>query len=235
MTLQSESTAQPASEKDLFVTFTALALQGFGGVIAVAQRVLCDRKRWLTREQFVELLAVAQVLPGPNVCNVALMVGDRFFGWRGAFAALAGMIAVPLVIVLAVTAVYAQYASNPMVAGALKGMGAIAAGLIAGTALRLLGALRANPMGVPACAGFLALTFAAVAILRWPLVWVLLGLGAVACLLAWKRLRPGSRSDPALRAREGARTGIGEGEGEGAEAGDGGGEAGRGSLTRRPR
>jgi len=32
----------------------------------------------------VEILAVAQVLPGPNVCNVALMIGDRFFGWRGA-------------------------------------------------------------------------------------------------------------------------------------------------------
>ena len=100
--------ARPESPKDLFIAFTLLALQGFGGVLAVAQRVLCDQRRWLTREQFVEILAIGQVLPGPNVCNVALMVGDRFFGWRGAFAALAGMMAVPLVIVLVVTAVYAQ-------------------------------------------------------------------------------------------------------------------------------
>jgi chromate transporter len=128
------------------------------------------------------------VLPGPNVCNVALMVGDRFFGWRGAFAALAGMMAVPLALVLLVTAVYAQYAQLPAVAGALKGMGAVAAGMIAGTALRLAGALRSSAMGWPACAGLASVAFAAVGLLRWPLVWVLLVLGAVACVFAWTRL-----------------------------------------------
>ena len=192
MTDETHSLARPSSEMELFVAFTLLALQGFGGVLAVAQRVLCEQKRWLTKEQFVEILAFGQVLPGPNVCNVALMVGDRFFGWRGAFAALAGMMAVPLVIVLAITAAYSQYASNPVVAGALKGMGAVAAGLIVGTALKLMSALRANPMGIPACAVLLVSAFVAVAILRWPLVWILLGLGTVACLLAWRRLRAGS-------------------------------------------
>lgn len=189
MTDETHALARPSSEKELFVAFTLLALQGFGGVLAVAQRVLCEQKRWLTKEQFVEILAFGQVLPGPNVCNVALMVGDRFFGWRGAFAALAGMMTVPLAIVLAITVAYSQYASNPVVAGALKGMGAVAAGLIVGTALKLMSALRANPMGIPACAVLLVSAFVAVAILRWPLVWVLLGLGAVACLLAWTRLR----------------------------------------------
>lgn len=189
MTDETHSLARPFSEKELFVAFTLLALQGFGGVLAVAQRVLCEQKRWLTKEQFVEILAFAQLLPGPNVCNVALMVGDRFFGWRGAFAALAGMMAVPLVIVLAITVAYAQYASNPVVAGALKGMGAVAAGLIVGTALKLMSALLANPMGLPACAVLLVSAFMAVALLRWPLVWVLLGLGTVACMLAWRRLR----------------------------------------------
>jgi chromate transporter len=190
MTDDPHSLAQPSSRKELFVAFTLLALQGFGGVLAVAQRVLCEQKRWLTREQFVEILAVAQVLPGPNVCNVALMVGDRFFGWRGAFAALAGMMAVPLVIVLMVTAVYAQYAMNPAVSGALRGMGAVSAGLIIGTGLKFLGALRANPMRAPVCGAFLVATFAAVALLRWPLVWIILAFGVVACAYAWARLRP---------------------------------------------
>src|SRR5215471_14012891 len=144
--------ARPTSLTELFTAFTALALQGFGGVLAVAQRVLCEQRRWLSREEFVEILAVGQVLPGPNVCNVALMVGDRFFGWRGALAALAGMMTVPLVIVLLVAAVYAEYATHPAVAGALKGMGAVAAGLIAGTGLKLASALRVNPMGLPASA-----------------------------------------------------------------------------------
>ena len=182
--------AQPSSRKELFVAFTLLALQGFGGVLAVAQRVLCEQKRWLTREQFIETLAVAQILPGPNVCNLALMIGDRFFGWRGAFAAQVGMMAVPLVIVLILTALYAQYAMNPAVSGALRGMGAVSAGLIFGTGLKLLGSLRTNPMQTPVCAGFLVLAFAAVALLRWPLVWVILALGLVACAYAWVRLRP---------------------------------------------
>jgi chromate transporter len=187
---ESDPLARPSSPKDLFVAFTLLALQGFGGVLAVAQRVLCEQRRWLTKEEFVEILAVGQVLPGPNVCNVALMVGDRFFGWRGALAALAGMMAVPLVIVLVVTAVYAQYAVHPAVAGALKGMGAVAAGLIVGTGLRLAAALRVNPMGLPLCVALVVLAFVGVGLLRWPLVWVLLGLGAVSCVYAWKRLRP---------------------------------------------
>ena len=181
---------RPTSRKELFVAFTFLALQGFGGVLAVAQRVLCEEKRWLTREQFVETLAVAQVLPGPNVCNLALMVGDRFYGWRGAFAALAGMMAVPLVIVLMLTALYVQYATNPAVAGALRGMGAVSAGLIFGTAFKLVGALRTNPMRAPVCGGFLIVAFAAVALLRWPLVWIIFALGVVACGYAWIRLRP---------------------------------------------
>jgi len=188
MASESAPLARPRSPKELFVAFTLLALQGFGGVLAVAQRVLCEQRRWLTKDEFVEILAVGQVLPGPNVCNVALMVGDRFFGWRGAFAALAGMMTVPLLIVLGVTVVYSEFALNPAVAGALKGMGAVAAGLIAGTGLKLMTALRVNPMGVTVCAVAGVVTFVAIAILRWPLVWVLLGLGFIACLYAWKRL-----------------------------------------------
>jgi len=201
MNPESRPLARPGSPRDLFIAFTLLALQGFGGVLAVAQRVLCEQRCWLTKEEFVEILAVGQVLPGPNVCNVALMVGDRFFGWRGAFAALAGMMAVPLVIVLVVTAVYAEYALQPAVAGALKGMGAVAAGLIVGTGFKLAGALRVNPMGRPVCLTLIVLAFAGVALLRWPLVWVLVGLGAIACVYAWRRLRPVSGAVPIANSR----------------------------------
>ena len=88
--------AQPRSPRELFVTFNRLALQGFGGVLAVAQRELVERERWLSQAEFVEMLAISQVLPGPNVVNLALMLGDRYFGLRGALAALAGMLLVPL-------------------------------------------------------------------------------------------------------------------------------------------
>jgi chromate transporter len=185
-----EATAAPESLSDLFRTFNRLSLQGFGGVLAVAQRELVERKQWLTRERFVETLSVSQVLPGPNVVNMALIIGDRHFGLRGAFVALAGMLAVPLVVVLALTVLYAHYAAHPMVSGALRGMGAVAAGLVISTALKLAATLRGNAMGVALCVALAALTFGAIALMRWPLIWVLLVLGPLAIWLAWRKLAP---------------------------------------------
>ncbi|MCS6810027.1 MAG: chromate transporter, partial [Tepidimonas sp.] len=133
--------------------------------------------------------AVAQLLPGPNVVNLALMIGGRQFGWRGALAALAGMLLAPLVL-LVLAAVFAHVAGHPAAQGALRGMGAVAAGLILGTALRLLAPLRANAMGWTCSAVLAALTFVAVAWIRLPLAPVLLSLGALGWWLAARRLRP---------------------------------------------
>ncbi len=180
----------PQSLTDLFLSFTFLALQGFGGVLAVVQRELVEKKRWMTREQFVEDWAVAQILPGPNVVNLSMMIGDRHFGLRGALTAVAGMLTAPLCVVLVLALVYAQFASNPHVAGALRGMGAVAAGLVTATGLKLVGVLRTNPMGLPLCLALAALCFVAIALLRLPLAWVLLVLGGAACVLTWHRIRP---------------------------------------------
>jgi chromate transporter len=181
--------ARPGSPAEIFFTFNRLALQGFGGVLAIAQIELVERQRWLSRDQFVEMLALSQVLPGPNVVNLALMFGDRFFGLRGALAALAGMLAVPLVIVVALTVAYAEFSRLALVSGALRGMGAVAAGLIIATALKLIGTLRTNRLGRPLAAGFAALTFGMIALLHWPLIWVIAGLGSLAIAIAWHRWR----------------------------------------------
>ena len=190
MTEEVTQRPQPKSLTDLFVSFTLLALQGFGGVLAVVQRELVEKKRWLTREEFVEEWAVAQIMPGPNVVNLSLMLGHRYFGLRGAMVALAGMLTAPLMVVLCLALVYAQFAGNPQVAGALRGMGAVAAGLIAATGMRLFGALKNHALGLPVCAVLALLTFAAVALLRVPLIWVLLVLGGAACGLTWRKLAP---------------------------------------------
>ncbi len=182
--------AQPASLTDLFVSFTLLALQGFGGVLAVVQRELVEKKGWMTREEFVEDWAVAQIMPGPNVVNLSLMIGSRYFGFKGAMAALAGMLVAPLCVVLLLALVYAQFAGHPGVQGALCGMAAVAAGLIAATGLKLFGALQKNALGLPACITLGVLCFIAIALLRWPLAYVLLGLGSLACAAAYKKLAP---------------------------------------------
>jgi len=179
----------PRSRADLFWSFNWLALQGFGGVLAVVQRELVEKKRWMTREQFVEDWAVAQIMPGPNVVNLALMIGGRYFGLPGAMAALSGMLAAPLVVVLLLAALYGSVSDVPAAQGALRGMGAVAAGLITATGIKLIAALDKNAMGLAVCVALAAATFVAIALLRWPLAWVLLGIGGTACTWAFHVLR----------------------------------------------
>ena len=173
---------------DLFWSFTWLALQGFGGVLAIVQRELVEKKKWLTLEEFIEDWAVAQILPGPNVVNLSLMIGDRYFGLRGALVALAGMLAFPLLIVLTLAAIFAGISDSPAVQGALRGMAAVAAGLIGATGLKLIGALNRNVMGRAVCAGFALVTFIVIAAWHVPLAWVLLCVGGPACLWAYRQL-----------------------------------------------
>jgi len=182
------SSPRPESLAALFWSFTGLALQGFGGVLAIVQRELVERRRWLTAEQFVEDWAVAQVLPGPNVVNLSLMLGDRFFGLRGALVAMAGILTFPLLLVLLLATLYASVQALPLAQGALRGMGAVAAGLITASGLKLWPALKQNVLGTLVIIGSIAITIVAIAWLRLPLAWVLLGLGGLTCAWAYRRL-----------------------------------------------
>lgn len=180
---------RPGSLTELFVAFTRLALQGFGGVLAVAQRELVERLGWMSKEEFVETLATAQVLPGPNVVNLSLMVGDRFFGLRGAMAALAGMLVAPAVIVLVLAAAYGQLARHPMAVNALRGMGAVSAGLILATGIKLLPALMTSPLGRALAITLAIAAFVLIGLLRWPLIGVLALLGGGGMAAAWWKLK----------------------------------------------
>jgi chromate transporter len=180
---------RPENLRDLFWSFTRLALQGFGGVVAIVQRELVEEKRWMTREQFLEDWSVAQILPGANVVNLSLMIGDRYFGMRGALVALAGMLAFPMVVVLLVALAFAGVADSPHVQGALRGLGAVAAGLIAATGLKLAVALGKNAMGSPVCWSLVIITVVAIAVFRIPLVGVLVVAGGPAWVFAYRQLR----------------------------------------------
>jgi len=183
-------TVAPRSVRELFLAFSWLALQGFGGVLAVAQRELVEKKRWLTREEFTQEWAVAQIMPGPNVINMAIVLGARHFGWRGALASVAGMLTVPMLIVCSLVSLYGQIDHHPAVAGALRGMAAVSAGLITATGIKLIAGLRGNVLGPLACLLLGGLCFVAMAWMRLPLAWVLLALGAAGMALAWRRLEP---------------------------------------------
>jgi len=156
--------------------------------VAIVQRELVEKRQWLTKEEFVEDWAVAQIMPGPNVVNLSLMIGDRYFGWRGGLAALAGMLSFPLLLLLLIAALFGGISELPQSQNAMRGMGAVAAGMIMAAGLRLLPTLMTNPMRPPVSIALAATTFIATAWLRVPLLYVLLGLGGLACLWCYRCL-----------------------------------------------
>jgi chromate transporter len=169
----------------LFLAFVEVAISGFGGTLAWAHRVLVERRRWLSEREFLEALALGQLLPGPNIANVAVMVGYRFAGYAGAAAAVAGLTATPFALMITVALLYQRYGELPLVQQALTGMSAAAAGLVVATGLKMAAALprRWRPWL------FAILAFAGVGALRFPLLGVLGVLGPFAVAAAWKEKR----------------------------------------------
>jgi chromate transporter len=165
----------------LFLGFLKIGLSGFGGVMPFARRMLVEKQRWLSELEFLDVLSLSQFLPGPNIVNVSIIVGRRFSGVAGAAAACAGLLLMPLAIVLALATVYAQFSQVEAVRGACSGVSASASGLIAATALKLARPLKGSAWQVAVCVA----AFVGIALLRVPLLWMLAALCPVSIALAW--------------------------------------------------
>lgn len=155
----------------------------------MAQRELVEKKKWYTNEEFLEEWAVAQVLPGPNVVNLSIIYGTRQFGLLGAFVATAGMLVIPSMVLIGIAIVYMNYGQYPVAAGILRGMGAVAAGLIAGACLKLASALKTHPLGMWPAYAIALLCFLLVGIARVPLVFVLLTLGVFSIVITYRQIK----------------------------------------------
>jgi chromate transporter len=120
------------------------------------------------------------------------MVGDRWFGWRGSLAALGGLMGAPMLIVLIAAMLYGQVADEPLVRRALAGMGAVAGGMILGTAGKLALAQRDRWLG------FGVLAFLGVGVLHLKVLTVLAALAPLAVVSAWiaQRRAAQPRSSP---------------------------------------
>lgn len=170
------------STAEIFLTFARIGVSGFGGVNFWLRRILVQEKRWITDAEFLEGFAVGQIVPGPNVYNLSVMIGHRMGGWPGAFAAIAGIIGPPFLITIALGLLYRRYQSLPLLQHAIGGMAAVAAGLVIANGLALAAALprRARPWTL------LVLGFSGIGLLHWPLLYVIAGLGPLAVWLAWR-------------------------------------------------
>jgi chromate transporter len=172
--------------RELFLGFLKIGLCGFGGIAAWARRVIVEERAWLSEREYVSLLGVGQILPGPNTVNAAVMIGDRFQGVPGAFIAVVALMAMPLVILVTLATLYERYATLPDVAAAMSGTAAAAAGLVIGTALKM--ARRLEPTRIALFFGLVA--FVAIGVLGLPLIAVVLVLAPLSVAAVKLERRP---------------------------------------------
>jgi chromate transporter len=167
----------------LFAAFATVSLSGFGGVLPWTRRMIVEQRQWMTAEEFNDAYALCNFLPGPNVVNFSVVFGSRIAGIPGALAALFGLIGPPVVIVLILAALYAQFGDATFVRGVLGGIAPAAAGLMIATAIKMSEPLFRSGLG-PAPAVVAALVVA-VGVLRLPLAWVVLAALPISVALAW--------------------------------------------------
>jgi chromate transporter len=169
----------------LALTFARIALLGFGGALPWAHRALVERRGWLSTAEFSDVLALCQLLPGPTIVNMAVVIGARFRGWTGAAASVSALILPPAILMTCVGILYELVHTNVILRGALGGVAAAAAGLLGATAVRMASLVwksRAPDAVIVFIAGFAAIAFA-----RWSLPLVMSVLAPISIALAWRR------------------------------------------------
>ncbi len=175
-------TTPPRNLVELFTGFLQIGARSFGGVMPWAYRTMVEERKWLSPEDFAETVGLCQFLPGPNIGNASIVLGKRWFGVKGAIVGFLGLFALPFVWVLALAAIYADFAAHPVVRSIVTGIGAAGAGLFLSTGVKL-----ARPVARSSGAlVIIAACFFGIAIARISLFIVLPLAGIVAFALAWK-------------------------------------------------
>jgi chromate transporter len=186
--MQDSSPEQPDPKTGLgalFVAFFGISIMGFGGVMPWARWMVVEKRGWLTPAEFNEALSLCQFLPGGNIINFGVVVGNRRCGVLGSIAAVSGMLVAPFFIVICLAMVYARFSQVPGVAGMLTGVSAAASGLV--TAMTIKMALAMKEEIVPLL--FAVSGFVAVGVFRVPLLVAVLVMAPITILYAWRRVR----------------------------------------------
>mgnify|MGYP001725449366 CR=1 FL=1 len=125
----------------IFVSFLKIGMFTFGGgyaMLPLIERELITKRKWIEQKEFLDLLTLAQSVPGPIAVNTAVFVGYKVRGLRGAAAALLGTVTPSFVIILVIAIFFAGIRQNPVVDAAFKGMRPAVVALIASAALTIL-------------------------------------------------------------------------------------------------
>ncbi len=172
----------PVSLLGLFLVCLQIGLFSFGGGLSgwINQEVVV-RRRWMSEDEFLGGLALCQVMPGINVTNLIVYIGQRVRGVPGALVGLVGLVIGPFFVVIGLVAIYERVAGLPWLQAAFDGMAAAAVGL-----LLLVGFKGVQRVGRrPSAALVIAAIVITVGILQWPLVPVVLVMAPVSVAAAW--------------------------------------------------
>ena len=175
--------APVVTRRALFMCFLAMGLTSFGGVLPWARRMLVEERAWLTSKEFLDALSLGQLLPGPNVVNLSIMVGARFHGAAGAVLAISGLMLAPLVIILLLAVLYMEYGHLAAVQRAFGGTAAATAGLVVAMGFNMLAKQSRSWRSI----GVTILAFIGAGLLGLPLLTVLAILAPVSLALAWSQ------------------------------------------------
>jgi chromate transporter len=174
----------------LFLIFSRIGLTSFGGGVSgwLLREFVQDRD-WISEEDFLNGLALSQALPGINVKNMAIWIGHRLFGWRGAAVAVTGVLVPPACVIVLLGTVVGALIFHPVTQVLIAGAAAAATGL--SLSVGVVTAQRVRRQALPLV--LMAATFLAIGVLRFPLVWVVLAGGGFSILYEYVAIRRGAR------------------------------------------
>ena len=125
----------------LFFTFMKIGAFTLGGgyaMLSMVEKAVVDQKKWIASDEFWDMIAIIQSLPGVFAVNTALYVGQKVAGRKGAFASMLGAILPSIVIILLLATVFREFRDNPVVERIFKGIRPCVVALILAPSLRMI-------------------------------------------------------------------------------------------------
>ena len=175
-------TRQRIGPLKLLIIFSQVTITGFGGVLPFAYRAMVERRPLLTKAEFAESFALGQIMPGPAISNFALIIGYRDSGWRGAIAAVTGIVTLPMLLMMTVGYFYTRYADVELIRNAVTGMATVTGGLVLAMALKMSSGMQRRPRSLL----LLASGFVGFGLLRLPFIALIAVLAPLSVWLAWR-------------------------------------------------
>jgi chromate transporter len=168
---------------DIFVVFLRIGALSFGGGLSGwVYREIVQLRPWFKEEEFLAGLALSQILPGANVTNLTVYVGQRLRGTLGALAGLLGLLLVPFLAGIGLLLAYDAISGIAWIDSATNGIAAAAVGLLMFTTWKASRVSARTLHGVTTAIA----TFMAIAVFHWPLLLSVLCIAPLSVLAAWK-------------------------------------------------